>query len=48
MVEYNDLSRLERLEMLKASIVECMNEGLRMGDMVDRVETEIRKERNKV
>ena len=45
MKKYNELSRLEKLEMLKTSIIECMDEGLNLGDMVDRVEAEIRKER---
>lgn len=45
MKKYNELSRLEKLEMLKTSIIECMDEGLNLGDMADRVEAEIRKER---
>ena len=37
--------RLERLLMLKESVKDCMADGLNMGDMLERVESEIRKER---
>lgn len=40
-----ELSRLTKLEMLKASVLDCINEGMDMGDMVARVEAEIKKER---
>ena len=43
-----ELSRLTRLEMLKASVLDCMSEGINMGDMVARVEAEINKEREAV
>jgi hypothetical protein len=35
---------MERLLMLKESVKDCMADGLNMGDMLERVETEIRKE----
>ena len=38
-------TRLERLLIPKESVKDCMAEGLNMGDMLERVETEIRKER---
>ena len=40
-----ELSRLTRLTMLKASVLDCVSEGIDMGDMVARVESEIKKER---
>ena len=43
-----ELSRLTRLEMLKASVLDCISEGINMGDMVARVEAEIKKERQAV
>jgi len=37
-------TRLERLLILRESVKGCMADGLNMGDMRERVETEIRKE----
>ena len=34
--------------MLKASVLDCISEGIDMGDMVARVEAEIKKEREAV
>lgn len=34
--------------MLKASVLDCINEGMDMGDMVARIEAEIKKERETV
>lgn len=44
----NNLSRLSRLQTLKASVLDCINEGINMGDMVARVESEIKKEKKAV
>lgn len=43
-----DISRLARLEKLKASVLDCISEGINIGDMAARVEAEIKKERESV
>lgn len=43
-----EVSRLTRLEYLKASILDCITEGMNMGDMLARVNEEIKKEREAV
>lgn len=39
------LSRLSKLQRLKANVLDCINEGIDMGDLVARVSHEIQREK---
>ena len=43
-----EVSRLARLEYLKASVFDCITEGINVGDILARVDEEIKKERESV
>lgn len=47
MKNYSELSRLERLQELKATIVELINEGVPLPETLDNINKEIEKEQRK-
>lgn len=44
-MDQNKLSRLQKLQLLKANVLDCINEGIDLGDLLARVNTEISKEK---
>lgn len=44
-MDKNNLSRLTKLQLLKANVLDCINDGIDLGDMLARINAEIKKEK---